>query len=126
MEFEIIGSGLRVAIPRAIGANLQPQGIIALLGRDVLTAGTLFYNGFTGQITFASSLSSLTSSNKFNIDITGLTHSTHAQGAVNNTITKNNVSGNQYDLFDSNGPLCVNTWKQNGFQTSGGAVACIN
>ena len=53
MEFEIIGSGLRVAIPRAIGANLQPQRIIALLGRDVLTAGTLFYNGFTGQITFA-------------------------------------------------------------------------
>lgn len=49
-----------------------------------------------------------------------------AQGAIGNTITKNSVSGNEFDLFESNGPPCVNTWKKNTFQTSGGAVACIN
>jgi hypothetical protein len=49
-----------------------------------------------------------------------------AHSATGNSITKNTVSGNQFDLFDSNGPPCVNTWKRNSFQTSGGAVACIN
>jgi hypothetical protein len=49
-----------------------------------------------------------------------------AQGAINNSITRNSASGNQFDLFDSNGPPCVNLWKHNQFQTSGGAVACIN
>jgi predicted aspartyl protease len=50
--FELIGFSIRVEIPRAIGANLRAQGIVALLGRDVLANGTLFYNGITGQITF--------------------------------------------------------------------------
>jgi Periplasmic copper-binding protein (NosD) len=48
-----------------------------------------------------------------------------AQGAIGNTITSNSITGDQYDVFDSNGPPCVNTWKRNTFQTSGGAVACI-
>jgi len=48
-----------------------------------------------------------------------------AQGAIGNAITNNNVMGNQYDLFESNGPPCVNIWRHNKFQTSGGAVACI-
>jgi hypothetical protein len=48
-----------------------------------------------------------------------------AQGAIRNRITNNTAEGDQYDLFDSNGPPCVNLWKRNTFQTSGGAVACI-
>ena len=36
-----------------MGANLAPQGLIALIGRDVLRHGTLFYNGVDGSISFA-------------------------------------------------------------------------
>lgn len=48
-------AGLTVAInaPRAIGAALKAQGLIALIGRDVLAYGTLFYNGIAGEITLA-------------------------------------------------------------------------
>jgi hypothetical protein len=45
--------------------------------------------------------------------------------AEHNTIKKNTVSGNATDLYESNGPPCVNTWRKNTFATSGGAVACI-
>jgi hypothetical protein len=48
-----------------------------------------------------------------------------ATGAIGNTIIGNTAKGNQYDLFESNGPPCVNIWRHNKFQTSGGAVACI-
>jgi len=40
-------------VPRAIGAELRSQGLLVLLGRDVLQYCTLFYNGLTGQITLA-------------------------------------------------------------------------
>ena len=47
-------------------------------------------------------------------------------GAKHNRITKNTVSGNVADLYESNGPPCVNVWRNNTFDTSGGAVACIH
>ncbi len=50
---EFVGFGMRLNIGRAMGANLAPQGIVALLGRDLLQVCTLHYNGPTGQITLA-------------------------------------------------------------------------
>ena len=44
---------LSFSSPRTIGAALAAQGLIALIGRDVLQHSTLFYNGLTGQITLA-------------------------------------------------------------------------
>jgi len=53
IEMEIVGSPIKVNVPRALGANLTPQGIVALIGRDYLQHCTLFYNGVTGQITLS-------------------------------------------------------------------------
>jgi predicted aspartyl protease len=53
IQMEIVGSPIIVNVPRAIGANLAPQGIVALIGRDYLQHCTLFYNGITGEITLA-------------------------------------------------------------------------
>lgn len=50
---EAAGFPIKFNAPRAIGAPLASQGIIALIGRDLLRFGTLFYNGLTGEITFA-------------------------------------------------------------------------
>ena len=44
---------MNLDIERAIGVNLQSQGIIALIGRDVLKNCTLYYNGPMGQITLS-------------------------------------------------------------------------
>jgi predicted aspartyl protease len=38
---------------RAMGAALAPQGIVALIGRDILQYFALFYNGTSGQITLS-------------------------------------------------------------------------
>jgi predicted aspartyl protease len=43
----------QVDCPLAIGVPLQSQGIIALIGRDILSKAALFYNGPTGQITIS-------------------------------------------------------------------------
>jgi len=53
IQMEIVGSPIIVNVPRAIGANLTPQGIVALIGRDYLQHCTLFYNGLTGEITLS-------------------------------------------------------------------------
>ncbi len=42
---------MNVNVPRAIGANMNPQGIVALIGRDFLKNCTLHYNGPMGQLT---------------------------------------------------------------------------
>ncbi len=47
-------------------------------------------------------------------------------GAVHNLIEKNLVAGNLNDLYESNGPPCLNTWRDNTFTTSGGATACLH
>jgi predicted aspartyl protease len=39
--------------PRTMGAALAVQGLLVLIGRDVLQNCTLFYNGPTGQITLS-------------------------------------------------------------------------
>ena len=49
-----------------------------------------------------------------------------SQGAAGNTIKRNKAAGNEYDVYDHNGPPCVNTWRKDRYQTSGGAVACIH
>lgn len=53
IHMQIVGSPIRVEVPNAIGANLQVQGIIALIGRDYLQHCTLHYNGITGAITLS-------------------------------------------------------------------------
>jgi len=53
IQMQIVGSPIRVEVPRSIGANLQSQGIIALIGRDYLQHCTLHYNGLTGAITLS-------------------------------------------------------------------------
>jgi predicted aspartyl protease len=38
---------------RTMGANLASQGLLILIGRDVLAVCTLFYNGPSGQFTLS-------------------------------------------------------------------------
>jgi hypothetical protein len=52
-QLEISGVDIRIEVPRAVGAELRNQNIIALIGRDVLGHATLFYNGIAGQITLS-------------------------------------------------------------------------
>jgi hypothetical protein len=47
-------------------------------------------------------------------------------GAIHNVIERNTVTGNQFDMNESNGPPCRNVWRNNKFQTSSGAAACIH
>jgi len=37
--------------PRAMGANIATQGLVAIIGRDVLQGCVFIYNGGAGQIT---------------------------------------------------------------------------
>jgi predicted aspartyl protease len=53
VKIELVGSGIDINVPQAIGAALSAQGIVALIGRDFLQHCTLFYNGITGQITLS-------------------------------------------------------------------------
>ncbi|MEJ7624213.1 MAG: retroviral-like aspartic protease family protein [Pyrinomonadaceae bacterium] len=53
IHMQIVGSPIRGEVANAIGANLQSQGIIALIGRDFLQYCTLHYNGLTGAITLS-------------------------------------------------------------------------
>lgn len=45
--------GVSFSAPRAMGANLAPQGLVAIIGRDILAVCTMFYNGIAGQITLS-------------------------------------------------------------------------
>jgi len=49
----IAGLPMAINAPRAIGAALKAQGLIALIGRDILGHCTLFYNGMAGSITLS-------------------------------------------------------------------------
>jgi predicted aspartyl protease len=53
VQLQVLGTPIRAEIGRAMGAALQGQGIIALIGRDFLQSCTLFYNGITGQLTLS-------------------------------------------------------------------------
>jgi predicted aspartyl protease len=50
---DLIGVPITVTTERALGANLSSQGLIALIGRDLLQNFTLYYNGVMGQITLS-------------------------------------------------------------------------
>jgi predicted aspartyl protease len=53
VHFEMVGLPMALDCPRALGANLRSQGIIMLIGRDMLRHCILVYNGPTGQFTLA-------------------------------------------------------------------------
>lgn len=53
VQIEVVGMSFTITAPRAIGAPLAAQGLLALIGRDVLQACTLFYNGPAGTITLS-------------------------------------------------------------------------
>ena len=45
VTIELQGFPLHIDVPRAVGANLAPQGLVALLGRDFLLHCSVHYNG---------------------------------------------------------------------------------
>jgi hypothetical protein len=53
VKFEMAGFGIKFNVPMVMGAPLAPQGLLALIGRDVLRHCLLAYNGAIGQITLA-------------------------------------------------------------------------
>jgi predicted aspartyl protease len=53
IQITIPGLGFNLQAPRAVGAALDAQGLILLIGRDVLQMCTLFYNGPAGQVTLS-------------------------------------------------------------------------
>jgi predicted aspartyl protease len=53
VQIEIVGFRISFQSPRTMGAALKEQGLLMLLGRDLLQRCTLFYNGPTGQITLS-------------------------------------------------------------------------
>lgn len=52
-QIEVIGLPIAINAPNAIGAPLAAQGLLALIGRDVLQVCTLHYNGPAGSISLA-------------------------------------------------------------------------
>ena len=53
IKLTITGLPIGINAPRAVGAALKTQGLIALLGRDILMHCTMHYNGVAGEITLA-------------------------------------------------------------------------
>ena len=51
VRLRLLGTTIEIAASRAIGVPLQPQGFIALLGRDFLERFVLIYNGSAGEMT---------------------------------------------------------------------------
>jgi predicted aspartyl protease len=50
---EVVGTNIKLDVPRAIGASLASHGLSALVGRDFLKQCTFFYNGVIGEITLS-------------------------------------------------------------------------
>lgn len=53
IQIEVVGLPIMVDAPRAIGAPLKAQGLLVLIGRDVLQHTVLVYNGPTGGFTLS-------------------------------------------------------------------------
>jgi predicted aspartyl protease len=53
IKIAIEGFSVSIEAPTAIGAALSSQGLIALIGRDLLQYCTLFYNGVSGELTLS-------------------------------------------------------------------------
>lgn len=52
-RFILPNIGIGIEFSRVLGSNLSSAGIIALLGRDVLSRMILIYSGGTGRLTIA-------------------------------------------------------------------------
>jgi len=52
-KIEILGISISVNVLKAYGSNLQAQGLIALIGRDVLNKCVLVYNGPDGSFSLS-------------------------------------------------------------------------
>ena len=48
IRINIAGLPVGINAPNAVGAALKAQGLVALIGRDILVACTLHYNGVAG------------------------------------------------------------------------------
>lgn len=53
IQIEVTGFPIRFQSPRTMGAALKEQGLLLLIGRDLLMHSVLIYNGATGQITLS-------------------------------------------------------------------------
>ena len=53
IQIEVMGLPITVNAPRAVGAPLAAQGILVLMGRDVLQHCVLVYNGPAGSISLS-------------------------------------------------------------------------
>ena len=53
IQIEVVGIPIKVSAARAIGAPLKVQGLIALIGRDILQHSVFVYNGMTGSFSFS-------------------------------------------------------------------------
>ncbi len=53
IEIAVVGSSIRVGLSKAVGGPLKAQGLLALIGRDVLQNGVLVYNGMTGSFSLS-------------------------------------------------------------------------
>lgn len=51
-EIEVAGLG-RNRLPRAMGATLESQGLLAIIGRDALGSAVFIYNGPSGSFSIA-------------------------------------------------------------------------
>ena len=53
VQIEVTGWPISISSPRTVGAALKGQGLLLLIGGDVLQHGILFYNGMSGEITWS-------------------------------------------------------------------------
>lgn len=53
ISIEVSGVSITIEAPRALGANLAPQGLLLLIGRNVLQHCNFIYNGIAGNITLS-------------------------------------------------------------------------
>jgi predicted aspartyl protease len=53
IQIEVVGLPIKVDAPRAVGAPLKAQGLLLLIGRDVLQHTVLVYNGSIGTFTLS-------------------------------------------------------------------------
>jgi predicted aspartyl protease len=53
IQIEVIGLPITINAARAVGAPLEPQGILVLIGRDVLQHAMLVYNGPAGSLSLS-------------------------------------------------------------------------
>ncbi|MFQ6130631.1 MAG: retroviral-like aspartic protease family protein [Armatimonadota bacterium] len=53
VTIDIVGFPLKFNVMRAMSAELAPQGLVALIGRDALSGCMLVYNGLSGEVTLA-------------------------------------------------------------------------